>query len=359
MNALSRNILKAVVFFGLGLGILYIVYLNFDQSYREQCALDGIPAEECNLLRKVITDFSEANYFWILLVFIAFFISNISRTLKWKMLLEPIGYKVSNANAFLSIMLSYFANLGLPRLGEIVRCGALARYEKIPMEKVMGSVFMDRATDLVMMFLIVLLTLSMQFGLLTDFLNEHAEFALGWTGVLILLLVLVLMAVSAFIIFKLLRQYQPAFADRMIALGKGFLEGLKGIVKLRRPFWFIFHTTTIWVMYFLMTYLAFFAFEPTAHLGVAAALMVFTLGTLGMLIPTPGGMGSFHYLAVVGLALYGILPADGFSFANILFFSIQLGCNVTFGLLALILLPIINKREAVGSPEGTTVVQSK
>lgn len=344
MNPLLRNLIKVILFLGAGLLILYLVYLNFNESYQAQCELDGIPPEECDLIRKVITDFTTVNYFWILLVFTAFILSNVSRTMKWKMLLEPLGYKVSTANGFLSIMLGYFANLGIPRMGEVVRCGVLARYEKVPLEKVMGTVFMDRATDMIMMFLLVLFTLVMQYELLMGFLQENAEFALTPTGALLIFLALLILFSLIWLSFRILRIFKPAFADKIIALGRGFLEGIKSIKRLKSPGLFIFHSIFIWVMYFFMTYLAFFSFAPTAELGVPAALMVFTLGTLGMLIPTPGGMGSFHYLAVVGLGLYGLSSADGFSFANVLFFSVQIGCNVTLGLLALILLPIINKK---------------
>lgn len=344
MSPLFRNLIKVILFLGAGLLVLYLVYLNFNESYQAQCELDGIPPEECDLIRKVITDFTTVNYFWILLVFVAFILSNVSRTLKWKMLLEPMGYRVSTANGFLSIMLGYFANLGIPRMGEVVRCGVLARYEKVPLEKVMGTVFMDRATDMIMMFLLVLITLGMQYELLVGFLQENAEFALTPTGLFVILFALVVLVLVMWFSFRILKLYNPDFADKIIALGRGFLEGIKSIKKLRSPGLFIFHSFFIWLMYFFMTYLAFFSFAPTSELGLPAALMVFTLGTLGMLIPTPGGMGSFHYLAVIGLGLYGLSAADGFSFANVLFFSVQIGCNITLGLLALILLPIINKK---------------
>ena len=93
-----------------------------------------------------------------------------------------------------------------------------------------------------------------------------------------------------------------------------------------------------------MTYLCFFAFAPTANLGMTAGLVVFVFGTMGMIIPTPGGMGSYHFLIGEGLKIYGISDADGFSFANIIFFSIQIFCNIGFGLIALLVLPWINKK---------------
>lgn len=96
-------------------------------------------------------------------------------------------------------------------------------------------------------------------------------------------------------------------------------------------------------MYFAMTYLSFFAFGPTAHLAPIAGLIVFVFGGWGIVIPSPGGMGTYHYLAQVALAMYGVNGDDGFSWANISFFSIQLGCNISIGIIALILLPIINR----------------
>ena len=126
----------------------------------------------------------------------------------------------------------------------------------------------------------------------------------------------------------------------------GLKEGLMSVFKLRQPALFIFHTLFIWYCYFAMTYVVFFAFEPTAHLGPVAGLVIFVFGTLGIVFPSPGGMGSYHYLVGEGLALYGIEQGDAFSFANIIFFSVQLFCNVLFGLIALVLLPIYNDRRA-------------
>ena len=136
---------------------------------------------------------------------------------------------------------------------------------------------------------------------------------------------------------------QSAFFNKVLNVLRGFWEGIQSIMKLDRPLLFIFHSFNIWFMYFMMTYLCFFAFEPTAGLSPLAALMVFVFGAFGILIPSPGGMGTFHFLAIQALAMYGVSGGDAFSFANILFFSVQLGCNVIVGIVALILLPILNR----------------
>jgi hypothetical protein len=106
---------------------------------------------------------------------------------------------------------------------------------------------------------------------------------------------------------------------------------------------FLFYSVGIWLMFYLQCYFNLLAFAPTAHLGASAALMVFVFGTLGFVIPSPGGMGTFHALCIAALSLYGVNGGDAFSYANISFFTIQIFYNIVAGILALILLPILNK----------------
>jgi uncharacterized membrane protein YbhN (UPF0104 family) len=127
-------------------------------------------------------------------------------------------------------------------------------------------------------------------------------------------------------------------------LFKGFYDGVQSVKNVSSIPLFLVYTVGIWVLYYFMMYLAFFSFEPTANLGPIAGLVVFTFGSLGVLIPTPGGMGSYHYLVGEALSMYGINGADAFSFANIVFFSIQLFVCILFGIISLIILPAINKK---------------
>jgi hypothetical protein len=106
------NIIKFFLFLGLGVGILYLVYKGQNAAFQEDCALKGVPASDCSLIAKVIDDFRNANYFWIFIVLIAFIISNISRAIRWNMLIHPLGYRPRLINSFLAIVIGYFANLG-------------------------------------------------------------------------------------------------------------------------------------------------------------------------------------------------------------------------------------------------------
>jgi len=342
------DFLKFLFFLGIGLSILYFVYQDQNAAYLEECALKGIPESECSLIGKVIEDITSADYFWLSFVFAVFIISNISRAIRWTMLLRPMGYQPKLANAFWCTMVGYLTNLGVPRAGEIIKSALLSRYEKIPLEKVVGTVFTDRLTDVaslvVVMGLAFLVEYDTIYSMISGMMGDGGEttqsggsnilWYLGGTGVVCLALLT--------IFYKKLAE--TAIFKKIKSIGQGFLEGIQTVRKLESPGWYIFHSINIWFMYFLMMFFGLKAYEPVAHLDMGAALVLFVTGGLAFLIPAPGGMGSYHLMITeVCETMYQIDGADGFAFANILFFFIQIFTNVALGVAALILLPIINR----------------
>ena len=290
-------------------------------------------------MTKILNDFASADYFWLFMVVAAFTVSNISRMMRWKMLLAPLGVQMNKLNGFLTIMLGYFANLGLPRSGEFIRAGTLARYEDVEFEKVMGTVVVDRIIDVVSLLIAILLAFVFSFSDITAFLDSM-DVSFGSIKILGVLAVFGLLGLVVLIYF--VRKYPDNFLVKKLL---GFYEGIKSIKGIDKPFWFVFHSVLIWLMYFTMTWVGLYAFEPTAHLGASAGLLIFVVGSLGIVIPTPGGMGTYHALVGACLAMvYGLSQADGFSFANIIFFTLQIGANILFGVLALILLPVLNRK---------------
>ena len=149
---------------------------------------------------------------------------------------------------------------------------------------------------------------------------------------------------------------QTAFAQKIIALLLSFIAGMKTVFKLKSPFMFFVHTISIWTMYYLMMYICFFAYAPTSGLSPLAALLAFTFGTFGMVIPSPGGMGTYQIAVTAALVIYGVAEADAFAFSNIIFFTISIFCNITFGLLAYILMPIYNRGYEPVLPEDNILV---
>ncbi|RMG82761.1 MAG: UPF0104 family protein [Bacteroidetes bacterium] len=349
-SGLLANVLKFVFFLSVGGVILYLVYQDQNAAYLEQCAIDGIPEADCNLLDKVWNDIKNADYFWVGMVLLVYTISNISRTERWLMLIHPLNYRPRRLNAFFTIMLGYFANLGLPRMGEVVRAGVFSQYENIPPEKVMGTVVTDRIVDFLSFFIVIGSAFLIEFDTLWQFVQEQRAAAqpatsgglTAWDVAFRVAGALALLATTLGIIFfKKIRQTN--LFKKLAGIVRGFAEGIQTIRQLDNPLLFIFHSLIIWVMYFLMTYLGTFAFEPTAGLGLSAALVIFTAGTLGMVIPVPGGMGAYHALVIAACILYGVSGNDAFSFANILFFSVTIGANILLGLFAMVFLPAYNK----------------
>jgi glycosyltransferase 2 family protein len=345
MNKLFKNILQFLLSLGLGSTILYFVYQSQSKTYVAECMAKGNAVGNCNLMDKLITDFQQTNFGWIALVMLAFLASNYSRTAKWMILLKPLGYRPKFINGYLSILVAYFANIFIPRIGEVIRAGVFSKYEKIPVEKVMGTIVVDRVIDVICLLLAFGLALVFEFDKLWGYISQSSgEAGTGGSGngKLLILGGIAALVLLVFLLRKKLAK--TVFFQKIMKMVAGFWEGILTVGKLDRPWLFVFHSLNIWLLYFIMTWLGFKAFGPTSHLDLRAALTVFAFGTLGMVIPSPGGMGTFHGLVIwVLTSFYAIRGDDAFSVANIIFFLIQIGLNAVMGLLALLVLPILNK----------------
>jgi len=342
------NFLKFCLFISVGLGILYYLYHNLNTDYQAQCALDGVAAADCSLMDKIVTDFKSANIFWVLMVFLAFTLSNVSRMIRWGMLMRNLGYPIRNGIVYISIILGYLFNLFFPRLGEFVRAGTIARYDKVPMEKVVGTIVVDRTMDVLCLALVMALAFAIEYENLMNFINANRPpdspglFSQTWFKVFIAIGI-----IGAGLIWKFRTTLLASkIGQKFAGIFKGLWEGIQTIFTLKRPILFILHSLNVWLMYFFMAYLCFFAFDPTAHLGLRAGLTVFAFSALGVLIPSPGGMGTVHWLTIQALALYGVGKFAAFSFANILFFSIQIFYNIVGGIICLIILYVMNQRNS-------------
>lgn len=342
------KVIKVSIFFAVGIIILYLVYQRQNVAFQADCAIKGTPANECNLIQKIITDISNANYFWVIITMVLFMLTNVLRALRWKMMLQAIGYDPKTINLFGTIMINYLANLGIPRSGEVIRAGLIADYEKIPVEKALGTIFTDRIFDVIMLAIVIGLAMVLGGNDFVNYLDQNINLEQKLSAVFqnkILNTVLIVLGLSAIVLLYKFRHklFQSAIGQKISNLLKGFADGVQSVRHVSSIPLFIFYTVGIWILYYFMMYLAFFSFEPTSHLGPTAGLVVFVFGSLGILIPTPGGMGSYHYLVGEALAMYGVSGADAFSFANIVFFSIQLFINIFFGIISLVVLPAINK----------------
>ncbi|MEZ4906589.1 MAG: lysylphosphatidylglycerol synthase transmembrane domain-containing protein [Saprospiraceae bacterium] len=338
-KAFFKNILKIIIFFGTGIAILGYVYYKQNIAYHEDCIQKGIAGADCNLIGKVYSDFLNSNIFILFLVILVFMLSNVSRAMRWQMMMKSIGMKTHFFTAFHSVVLGYFVNLGIPRAGEFARAIAISKKENLNFSKVMGTIILDRLLDVISLGIVFVITIIVSSGKLIQFLKENNNISSKINNLIsnpfVWIIIAVFFAVIVYI-FTSKKFRTTRIGAKIYNFITELLEGLKSIKSIKNPGIFIFHSIFIWVMYFMMNYVGFMAFAPTAKLGFDAALTVFTFGSMGIVIPSPGGMGTYHFLVIEALKLYGVNGSDGFSFANIIFFTVQIFGNILFGIIALI-----------------------
>jgi len=341
-----KTAIQVIIFAVLGAAILYFMWQGQGAAYAEECALQEIPSEDCSLFDKLVSDYKTANLFWLIIISVCFVASQILRAVRWKLLLQPMGYQVSSFNAIATLMVGYFANLGVPRIGEFVRAGLISKYEEVPVEKAFATIVVERIIDVIMLAIMIGLGLLLHYDVLWGYIEENTS--ISSSNLLIGFIGLVLLGLFGLYILYKIRSMDvsglPKIAQKIKGMIDGFVDGLLEIRKLPRAGLFVAQSIGIWVLYYLMHYLCFFAFKPTSHLSPSEGLLVFDFGALGVVFPSPGGMGSYHFMIMEALEVFGVNSVDGFSFAMISFFTLTIFCTIAIGLICLILLPIVNGR---------------
>tara|TARA_B100001093_G_scaffold306818_1_gene292836 strand:- start:2673 stop:3668 length:996 start_codon:yes stop_codon:yes gene_type:complete len=248
----------------------------------------------------------QVNLFWVGLSVFCGVISHLLRALRWNLLLEPMNYKASTVNSFHAVIIGYLVNMALPRVGEITRPAILGKLEKIPFNKLLGTVLIERVVDIFITLFLAGIIFVIQFQLIIDFvqkllLNQNIPS-------IIILLGLITVFVIAIYLAYLKRNwfYRIPIIQKFKTFIYGIIDGIKTIYSLRRKGLFIAYSLMIWTMYFLMPFLIFYAFDGTAHLGISAGFTVLLFGTIAMIIPIPGGIGTFEVIVPEALNIYGV-----------------------------------------------------
>ena len=329
MNSKLVSFLKYIILLGAGAGLLFI-------------AFKGIS------LNAIFHEIKQARVSWLLVSIAISFVSLASRAYRWKLLVEPLGYSPSLRNTIYSLSLGYFANLALPRLGEISRCGALSKAESIPFNKLLGTVIIERIIDVISLLICILLVAIIEFKRLGNFFSENItdplfkKLNLLFESPLLLsaaiIIIFILIGLVYYYVFKKNKENESVFSKIL----RGFVDGLRSVANLKRPWLFVFHSFFIWFLYYLGVYVCLFALPATENLGWGAALFLLVAGGIGMSAPVQGGIGSYHLLVSQGLMLYGVSQQDGLTFA-LLLHTLQMIIIVILGVASLLLL-FPNKR---------------
>lgn len=303
---------------------------------------------------EIINAFETADYFWVIFGMLISILSHFLRAYRWNYLLKPVGHKVNLLNATCHVIIGYFANYGIPRMGEVSRCTLAAKYDKVPFEIGFGTVITERIIDFFLFLVIFFLTLAFQFSKLIGLANEliFDKLKIKLLAIsqkplqMIVMFVFALIVIYAIIRFR--KKFRSLFRGKLGGMIRGMADGIGSVRNMKNPGQFILLSIGIWLCYFYSLYVCFFALSGTSHLGQRECLTLLLFGTFGVIF-SPGGLGA--YPAIVGgilLYTYQVDKAYAFAFPWLAWTS-QFILIVVLGIISLIVLPLYNRNKDVVS----------
>ena len=340
MNQHLKTFLKFLLFLSIGVVLLWIITRRAD-------------------LDTMFNELKAAKWGWLIFAMSIGLLSHISRAVRWMIMLEPLGYKPRFANMFSAIMVMYGANFAVPRLGEVMRCTIVNRYEKVPLDVAIGTMITERFFDLICLILVTIVGVSLEYQLVNE--KILVKFSEGFDPTKLYILAGFGLGVIILIfLFRNLIKKLP-FYQKIRKFLLGMWEGIRSAKDIKKKGWFVIHTIMIWAAYFISFYIAFRALGSTEHLGLKAGLSVLIFGSFGIVVPSPGGLGAFQWLVMIVLWAYGV---GGDDFAD----PVQQGIRLAYGnmmyaanfillagggIIAWVALPLINRKQDVVPTENS------
>ena len=297
---------------------------------------------------ELYTSFSSANYFWIFLSVSFGILSHMSRAIRWKYTIAPLGTTPGFWNSFFTVMIGYVANLALPRLGEVTRPGLLGKYEGLPFNKLFGTIVAERVADLVILASIMAAIVLVEFDMLKDLLFGYLEQGTGSLSVEKIAIIggVAVVGLAVFFFLMLSKSNNPIF-QKIRELLRGIFEGLLSIRKMENNWYFFLHTAFIWIMYIGMFWVCFFCLEETSHVPLAGVVASFVMGSLAIVF-VQGGLGVFPLAIMNTLLLYGVSKSGALALGWILWTS-QTLMVIVLGVASIPLLRFINRNNKIES----------
>ncbi|MEO5564626.1 MAG: lysylphosphatidylglycerol synthase transmembrane domain-containing protein [Chitinophagaceae bacterium] len=332
MNKRLGTILQYLFFFSLG---FFFVWMSVKDIDNEKW-------------RQIRISLKHARYYLVIPVFAILILSHYTRALRWRLLMESLGYMPDKANTFFAVMIGYLANQGVPRMGEVLKCTVLSKYEKIPVDKLVGTIILERLIDAFTLLAVFGITLLIQPDLYDQIINHvfnspEDETVKKISGLLLLLIIMgiVILLIAVWMIRK-----KKNFSDLGAAIKRiaaRIWQGLSAIRHLKKRGQFILLTLLLWTLYLSGGLIGFQALEETQQYGIKEAFTVLSAGSIGMIV-SPGGIGGYALFIEGTMILYGLKQSIAMAFGWLLWIS-QTVVVLLAGLLSFILLPWYNKRK--------------
>lgn len=334
MKQKVKKATKYLLFFAIGVFLFWYLYKD----------------QDINRIKSILTN--DVNYSWIGLSVFLGVLSHISRAARWRYLIEPLGHKPRLSNTFFAVMIGYIMNLVVPRMGELSKCGVMSKYEKISFARLIGTMITERIFDLLVLGMVTILMVVTQFGHVLQFLNENPDIREKITNLAFSPFLIAGFVIAILLVIVLWKKIKRSKLFRKIeTTASHFKEGILSVRYIKKKGAFLFHSLFIWLMYYLMLYVSFFAFDFTKDLSMLAGLTTFVMGSFGMVAPVQGGIGAWHFMTRESLALYGIPYENGIIFAFVAH-TIMTLLVIVLGLISVMALPFFNNKNNELKPES-------
>ena len=329
--------LKYLFFLVLGCGILYLVLKGKDLS-------------------KMLEDLRSAEYKYLIASMFFGYAAYIFRALRWLLLLKTMNYNTSVSYATHAVAAGYFANVIFPRAGEIVRCTSLYKVTGIPVNKLFGTVLLERAIDLVMLFACIAMGFILKYNELSSFVGavggETDPAGLSNTKLFLALCFFIILGCLYFFRDQL---KQSKLYQKVVSLCVGVKEGFHTAYFMKQKELFVLYTLLIWLMYLLMTYVCFFSIPETSELRFIDGLYIMVIGGLGMIVPVQGGLGPYHAAVTLGVVTLGLSETTGITLAVLIHTAQSIMILIT-GIIAAIILSFAKRKAVLNEPNKSSSI---
>lgn len=288
-------------------------------------------------IEKIKVSFQKANYLYVFISLIIAMIGHWSRAYRWKFALNHLGYYPKFYNNFLTVLVSYFVNLTVPRSGEISRAALIKKYEEIPFDKAFGTIVAERIVDLLIFLLFVIIGVVFQFETLHQFLITKT---ISFQSIILFSIALFILGVVFLLIWiyaewKIIVKLKKKF--------EGLIQGMRTVLEMKNKWYYLFHSFFIWFCYLAMFYVAVFALQETSVISFDIIIMGFIFGSLAIGFSN-GGLGAYPVSIALLFSLYGISNDIGTAFGWLVWTS-QTVLTIFSGILSFLLLPILNRNK--------------
>ena len=328
------TILQYLLFLGLGIFLAWWSLKGLDHEKRTE----------------IKNAFNHARYWLIIPVFAILILSHLVRAVRWKLLINSLGYHPRTENTFFAVMIGYLTNQAVPRLGEVLKCTLLARYEKVPADKLIGTIILERIIDAITLLSIFAITLAIQPSLYADLINAffhspHDPHRKRIPGYVIAAIIVGLLAIIMLLWMLIKRKTLADVKAIFVKIGRSVWQGISAVQHLKRRGLFLFYTISLWSLYLIAGYIGFFALQETQQYGIQQAFAVLSAGSIGM-TATPGGIGAYPLLLKKTMELYGLQEGVALAFGWILWL-VQTFVILIGGLFSFVAIPYFNKRKKI------------